>query len=513
VNDQAEGALAKLWEISTRKGMSPLVMNALGRSLRHLDGVRVAAQDDHRARYLKLALVELRASMGLMRNSGNAADRKQADGVAQLLSSLCALEAWADATLGAPSAHPTRPGHEAGGATAIDDTAVAGLIGRLGGWYRRRATALEDPAYRWLELQALDRGIAETVRALETLGDRPLRWVDEHPAGAGEPDHLGAFAVCIHLGDAARVAQALGYLEAMARPGGALAEATSVLSTAQRPLIDEPLRLLFDGSTDPLVRGALVPLLAERQQVNVDQLEALLERDEDPPAVAAAEVLAWLGGREQVLRLLEQRKGTRSLLRAHAGLFAALALGSPPALDEIRRRLDMGEASVRLIEALAIAGDESDVRRLLVVAARRGRLARQAALAAGHLGSAQIAASARALPQVPHLEEALACTFGSAIIPSGPGAQTGRLWSGRPWSVAQALSALSAAETPVRVRERLALEIAVRTGVRPPRLYRAEGAADAQARAAQAWQQQWPGAPPSVPPWAYYAVSATRRAV
>jgi hypothetical protein len=65
----------------------------------------------------------------------------------------------------------------------------------------------------------------------------------------------------------------------------------------------------------------------------------------------------------------------------------------------------------------------------------------------------------------------------------------------------------------VRVRERLALEIAVRTGVRPPRLYRAEAAAEAQALSAQAWQQQWPGVPPSVGPWAYYAVSATRRAV
>jgi hypothetical protein len=505
--EQAHGALAMLWEISTRKGMSPLVVNALGRSLRHLDGVRVAAQDDHRARYLKLALTELRTSMGLMRNSANETDRQQATGVADLLSSLFPLEAWADATLGARSDHPTRPGHEAAGATVTDDTAVAGLIGRLGSWYRRRAAALDDPAYRWLELQALDRGIGETVRALEALGDRPLKWVDDRPAGGGEPDDLGAFAVCIHLGDGARIARALSYLEA---PGGATAEATAVLATAQRPLLDELLQALFARSTDPLVRGALVPLLAERQRLAIDELEALLERDEDPPAVAAAEVLAWVGGREQVLRLLAQRK-TQSLIRAHAGLFAALALGSPPALDEIRRRLDMGEASVRLIEGLAVAGDESDVRRLLAVAARRGRLARHAALAAGHLGSAQIATAARGLPLVPHLEEALACTFGSAILPSGPGAQTGRLWDGRPWSVAQALSALGAAETPVRVRERLALEIAVRTGVRPPCLYRADASADAQARAAQAWQQQWPGRPPSVGPWAYYAVTATRR--
>jgi hypothetical protein len=510
--EQAHGALARLWEISTRKGMSPLVMNALGRSLRHLDGVRVSDQDGHRARYLKLALTELRASMGLMRNSSNETDRQQVGGLAELVTSLCPLEAWADATLGGQSEHPTRPGHEAAGATVTDDTAVGGLIGRLGGWYRRRAAALADPQFRWLELQALDRGIDETVRALEALGDRPLRWVDEHPAGdAAEPDDLGAFAACIHLGDGARIEQALAYLEAMARPGGQLAEATAVLATAERATLDGPLAALFARSTDPLVRGALVPLLAERQRLGVDELETLLERDEDPPAVAAAEVLAWQGGREQVLRLLEQGKGTRSLIRAHAGLFAALALGSPPALDEIRGRLDIGEASVRLIEGLAIGGDETDVRRLLGVAARRGRLARHAALAAGHLGSAQIATAARGLPAVPHLEEALACTFGSAILPSGPGAQTGRLWDGRPWSVAQALSALGAAETPVRVRERLALEIAVRTGVHPPRMYRSEASAAAQGRAASAWQQRWPGQPPSVGPWAYYAVTGNRR--
>jgi hypothetical protein len=508
VIEQAQGALARLWEISTRKGMSPLVVNALGRSLRHLDGVRVADQDDYRARYLKLALIEMRTSMGLMENSANRTDRQQLGGLADLVSSLVPLEAWADATLGAQSDHPTRPGHEAA-AGASDDQAVGGLIGRLGSAYRQRAASLADPQLRFSELAALDLGIAETVRALEHLRERAFRWVDDHPArAAAEPDDLAAFAVSIHLGDEKRIEQALPYLEAIARPGGPLAEAAAVLGAPERAAVDGPLHRFWGSTTDPLVRAALVPLLTERRKLSTADLTRLLEKDDEPPAVAAAEMLAWVGGREQVVELLEQGRTARSLIRAHSSLFAALALGSLAALDEIRRRLDVGEGSVRLIEGLAIAGDEGDVRRLLLVAARRGRLAHNAALAAGHLGSVQIA-TARGLSN--HLlEDALGWTFGSSTVP-GAGVQSGRLWQGRPWSIGQALLALAAGETPVRVRERLALEIGVRTGARPPTLYRADSAADVQTRAAQAWQAHWSGTPPNPGPWAYYGASRPHR--
>jgi hypothetical protein len=507
VNEQAHAALARLWELSTRKGMSPLVVSALARSLRHLDGVRVTGRDEHRARYVKSALVDLRAGVELMESSSNPIDREQRQAAAELAASLAPLEAWAEATLGSASDHPTRPGHHAAGHG--DDQAVSGLVGRLGQLYRRRAAAVDEPGFPWSELAVLDRALTETLRALGCLGDRPLRWIDERPAGIGdEPDDLAAFAVCVHLGEK-RLEPALAYLEASARPGGPLAEAAAVLGA---PAVkDEAALAIYRQARDPAVRAALVPLLVERQRLSVDELARLVEEAADPPAVAAAEMLAWVGSRDQVASLLHQSRTSSSLLRVHASLFGALALGSPPALDEIRRRLDIGEASGRLVDALAVGGDQSDVRRLLRVAARRGRLARHAALAAGHLGSAEILAAARGL-SVPFLEEALATTFGSAIVPSGPLGQSGRLWQGRPWSVAQALRALGAPETAVRVRERLALEIAVRSGVRSPAVYRAEASADAQARAAQAWLARWPGPSPSVAPWSYHAETGSRLA-
>jgi hypothetical protein len=183
-----------------------------------------------------------------------------------------------------------------------------------------------------------------------------------------------------------------------------------------------------------------------------------------------------------------------------------MALGSPPALDELRRRIDVGECTIPLIEGLAIGGDETDVRRLLVVAARRGRLARHAALAAGHLGSPRMAIAAHSLPGVPTLDEALACTFGTGPLPHEADADllAGRLWRGRRWSIPEALTALADPLTPVRTRERLALEIPVRTGVQPAPLYRAESSVETQASVAGGWQSHWPAGPPPVAPWAYF---------
>src|SRR2546425_3737683 len=129
----------------------------------------------------------------------------------------------------------------------------------------------------------------------------------------------------------------------MAVPDGRLAEAMAVLDNPEHTGLGEHLLGQFGRTGNALLRAALVPILVERQRLSPDQLDRLLDNDDDALAAAAAEGLAWVGGREQAGRLLQQAGGARSPFRLHTCLFAAVALGSSAALEEVRRRLHAGE--------------------------------------------------------------------------------------------------------------------------------------------------------------------------
>jgi hypothetical protein len=110
------------------------------------------------------------------------------------------------------------------------------------------------------------------------------------------------------------------------------------------------------------------------------------------------------------------------------------------ALQQLRRMLDAGTSvTVAVVDALAAAGSAADAERLLHLAARDEALAPLAVLAAGHLGYPIVAA----------------------------GRPTQRLLGGKPWTLAAALARLADPGELARARRWHALELMVRTGVRP----------------------------------------------
>jgi hypothetical protein len=77
---------------------------------------------------------------------------------------------------------------------------------------------------------------------------------------------------------------------------------------------------------------------------------------------------------------------------------------------------------------------------------------------------------------------------------------------GRPWSLAGALTRLGAPDEPVRSRERLALDLVVRTGVRAPLRYDARAPAAAQASMAKAIESAFTPRAGQLPSgrWSYF---------
>ena len=128
--------------------------------------------------------------------------------------------------------------------------------------------------------------------------------------------------------------------------------------------------------------------LADRGQLSAESLLDLLDHASDAVAVRAAELLAWLGRPPSDMRIIEARlRSGIAETRFIPFLYAAVALGSVSALDEIRKRMDAGDPlTEHAIDALACAGAARDCERLLALAARDEALAPSALLAAGHLG-------------------------------------------------------------------------------------------------------------------------------
>jgi hypothetical protein len=247
-----------------------------------------------------------------------------------------------------------------------------------------------------------------------------------------------------------------------------------------------------DGTTRAALSRALQVASPESASSSGDALMAAVEDRDDVVAVQAILTLAWLGTADQADSLVAHAQGGAPVERVSALLFSAVALGSMEALAAVRRGVDSDdEPDPYLIDALAVAGDESDADRLLRRAKSNEPHLERTVLAIGHLGSTTAAAALAQLrgsvrDQV--LDEALRATFGE--IPLGRPLTTAtqeRLLRGRPWSIKGVTARLSAADEPVRSRERLALELAVRTGVRPPVRYDSTAPAANQTRAAQAF--------------------------
>jgi hypothetical protein len=232
----------------------------------------------------------------------------------------------------------------------------------------------------------------------------------------------------------------------------------------------------FGKTASPVLRALLLPALAERDALPAGQLLDLsLDRD-DAISAQAAEALAWSADAAEASLLFTWATQAKTPLRANALLFSAAALGSVAALVEVRKRLAKPTMFMGyLADALAIAGDDSDVDYLLDSAVTPNPDTTHILLAAANLGNAKTAfefedfdlhAPASVLEEIPWM------IFGKSGLPPRPRMlprdKAKRLLRGRPWSVAGVLDRLSAPDELLLSANRMALEIRVRTGIVPP---------------------------------------------
>jgi hypothetical protein len=280
------------------------------------------------------------------------------------------------------------------------------------------------------------------------------------------------------LGDRQSIEQLLEGLEKAAASKNWL---PAHLSAALRVLAGseslEVLLAFFGKTSSPALRALLLPVLAEREALPAGQLLDLAIDGDDEVAARAAEALAWAADAGEASLLFTWAMGAKSPLRANALLFSAAILGSTAAVVEVRKRLAKPTMFVGyLADALAIAGDDSDVEHLLDSAADPNPDIAHMLLAAANLGNTKTVhefedfdrhAPADVLEEVPRM--ILGSEGGHTPHPNTGSPEKGkRMLRGRPWSVAAVLDRLSAPDELLLSANRMALEIRVRTGIMPP---------------------------------------------
>jgi hypothetical protein len=393
--------------------------------------------------------------------------------------------------------------------TAADSASaiVVSLLPKLAGLYDRRVSVGRDLLATWRDLEAVDGEIARAVRTLAWIGGDGAAAAEEALGVAeDEGQRFAAVLALLHTGAAATVLDFFVERDAGgAAPPGALAA----------------LRLGADGALlgqieafappDAGLRAAILRARADRGELAGGALVALADDPDGGVAACAAELLAWCGSppgdTEAALGLL---RAPMPAARRDALLFAAVALGSAEALQRIRELLDQGRlVTAAAIDALAVAGAPGDAARLLALAARDPACAPLATLAAAHLGDPETAA-ALAVPVaddgsagdetpdgvvdpnlIAHARQAILGPGPPPPLPrhgraaGAPSVEAPRLLHGAPWTVAAALARLGAPGELVRARAWYALEVGVRSGVRPGAVLDGSAAAAVQ-RAATA---------------------------
>ena len=280
------------------------------------------------------------------------------------------------------------------------------------------------------------------------------------------------------LGDRQSIEQLLDGLEKAAASKNWL---PTHLSAALRVLAGseslEALLTFFGKTSSPALRALLLPVLAEREALPAGQLLDLAIDGDDEVAARAAEALAWAADAGEASLLFTWAMEAKTPLRANALLFSAAILGSTAAVVEVRKRLAKPTMFVGyLADALAIAGDDSDVEHLLDSAADPNPDIAHMLLAAANLGNTKTVhefedfdrrAPADVLEEVPRM--ILGSEGDHTPHPNTGSPEKGkRMLRGRPWSVAAVLDRLSAPDELLLSANRMALEIRVRTGIMPP---------------------------------------------
>lgn len=320
------------------------------------------------------------------------------------------------------------------------------------------------------DLQGAELAIRRATLSLDWSAARAKQLLHRSLAGQLSDRNMAASVLgLVHLDpDADPVALSELLRKAPARPEIVRAMVDGFRLSARRP-VSERIRAIF-GALNTLTRAAVVPWLVDEGRISWEGLLELAEDSSDEVATAAVSALAWCPIRSVRTTVFDLAVRSESRVRAEALLCASTAHGEHDALVEIRRRADRGACGPSIIDALAVAGDESDVPRLLQMSGSGWPSGREALLAAAHLGSLLVL---RALESDDHgFGAVLAAQARRAILGDGPPPPTDhhhRLIRGTPWTVPAAVGALAAPdETPIRLLRWSALELPARTGEPAP---------------------------------------------
>jgi hypothetical protein len=539
-HENIRSASKALSPLLRRRGTSPAIGSALRRAVQALDEA-MATPAGH-AQAIHQALAELRACMVMISESDRQSDQEQLEGAATALSFLAPLEAelppppagqapgqpaqapsvfqtMVPSSLPLAPVSPTPPPRRARGerkrrspsVPALDRGAVDVHLAGLHGSFDALHAVLHGFPHRLVDLDKAANDLQSHLLAIEWLGrDRTPTWVLASREAKAPVQRLVASAALVHLEAAGGAERSMTVLERSAQGDDPLAPlAVTILHTLAGPHFLQCARTVFDKTKSETVRAILLPLLVERGQLAPEQLLPLVEHADNGVAVEAALALALVGNAEQAQALALAAGSAQDPRRIGALLFAAAALGCVQAVAEIRTRLQKSEAADPcLVDALAIAGDDSDAFLLMNLATLPDADADYLLLSAANLGCA---ATVRALPsfadRVPKnvLDEAKRLILGDGQDPPadtrGPSV---RLLRGQPWSVPGLVARLTASDETIRSQRRLALELRVRTGLLPPAVLPSFAPAQTRSKALAHWTDHFARASGRLPAGQWY---------
>lgn len=549
-SEQVRLASKALGPLVRRHGTSPALKVTLREALKTLARALAETDTKTQAETIRQAIDELRFGLKLIQNSQRPADHAQLEGTAEALSFLAPLEGTvarepaqilAPAPLPLPASAPlslqTHPNPSPppaptsvprpAPAKAEDKTRpflpqsldfptvrlrLVGLLNRFNALH----VALTEPLATLRDLDVACAELDKIVQAVKWLGLKGIpAFLKASESAETVEDRLVASATLIHIGALGGVERMMSTLQGSVAEKQTLpAIAGTILRTfTDAAVLDGMLKLLLKPAGDAL-GSLLLPLLAEQGVLSSEQLVKLMSHPSDALAVPAIEALAWFGDARDAPLLLASARKAMTPRRADALLFAAVALGSVEALAEVRAQLpERAASSHHLVESLAIAGDASDVPRLLALAEQPGVDADHIVLAAANLGCVATVQALRPFTgRVPRetLEEARRMILGSGSTHPSDEASALRILHGEPWSVSGLLSRLAAPDEPVQSQRRLALEVRVRTGFVPPTRFSLLMSAAARAELVASWTTHFAKANGQLAPggWYYQGKSA-----
>ncbi len=403
--ERIRSASKTLSPLLRRRGTSPAVGSALRRTVQALDKALTAPEGQATPEEIRQALADLRSCLVCIYESTRPADQEQLESAAKALSILAPLEAElpplpdegasqpaasqgpsvfhtvVPSSLAQPQAAPSPPParhariarqRRPQAVPALDVGAVHVQLAGLHDCFATLHAVLHGSAHRLDELDRYADVLRAHLLAVDWLGRERIPAFVKASREAKQPEErLVASAALVHLQAPGGEERSMTVLERAAHAAPLAPVALTILRTLVGQHFVACARTVFEKTTSDAVRAVLLPLLVERGQLAPEQLLPLVEHADDDLAVEAALALARIGETRHADTVALHAARAQKRRRSNALLFAAAALGSVSALAEVRARVRMREEfDERLVDALAIAGDDSDAALLVDLASR-----------------------------------------------------------------------------------------------------------------------------------------------